>query len=426
MHRSLESGYVCSACNHRLNSRYALMKYDIVIIGAGPAGLSFACSLAGSGLKILMVDKSTIDELRSPVVDGRDIALTHYSIRLLKELGVWSRIPAQSIAPIRQAKVLDGDSDYSLNFNIHSLAVNALGYLVPNHEIRRALFEEVEAQDDVRIIANTAVDGISTSVNHASVRFSNGQTVETGLVVAADSRFSTTRRMMGIAASMQDFGRVAIVFRMQHELSHNATAFECFQYDGRTMAVFPLSERQSSIVITVTPDIAEQILGMSEARFNADVTRRFKNRVGKMTLTGKRYPYPLVAVYADRFVATRFALIGDAAVGMHPVTAHGYNLGLWGQNALAGEIRAARAEGRDIGAFAVLDRYQSRHRRVTRPLYLGTNGIVSLFTNDALPARLFRKLTLRISNNLPPLKGVITSQLTEAGVFRNAAPPFLR
>ncbi len=399
------------------------MKVDIIIIGAGPAGLSFARSLSATGLTVLIVEKLSVDELRSPPIDGRDIALTHFSIKLLKELGAWSRIPAQSIAPIRQAKVLDGDSSYSLDFDNRNVAVDALGYLVSNHDIRRALYEEVETLEDVEILAATTVDGVSTRHDHAAVLLSNGETVEASLIVAADSRFSTTRRKMGISAAMRDFGRVAIVCRMQHEISHNATAFECFHY-GRTLAVLPLSGNQSSIVITVSADLAEQILGMEEERFNADVAQRFKHRLGNMALTGKRYPYPLVAVLADRFVATRFALIGDAAVGMHPVTAHGFNLGIRGQDTLAREIKSVLSKDGDIGAFNVLDRYQSIHSRVTRPLYFGTNGIVSLFTNDTLPARLFRKMTLRIGNHLPPLKRIITDQLTEIDSSRKAVLPF--
>lgn len=399
------------------------VKVDIIIIGAGPAGLGFARSLAGTGLKVVIIERLAIDELRSPPVDGRDIALTHFSIRLLKALGAWARIPAQSIAPIRQAKVLDGDSSYSLDFDNRKVVVDALGYLVSNQHIRRALFEEVESLDDVEIITATTVDDVNTRHDEASVMLSNGETVEAGLIVAADSRFSTTRRKMGISAAMRDFGRVAIVCRMRHEFSHNATAFECFQY-GRTLAVLPLSGNQSSIVITVPADMAEQILTMDEERFNADVAQGFKYRLGKMALTGRRYPYPLVAVLADRFVANRFALIGDAAVGMHPVTAHGFNLGIRGQDTLAREIKSVLSKNADIGAFNVLDKYQSIHSRVTRPLYFGTNGIVGLFTNDTLPARLLRKMTLRIGNHMPPVKRMITDQLTDTDASRNPFLPF--
>ncbi len=394
------------------------MKVDIVIIGAGPAGLSFACSLSGTGLQVLIVEKLSVEELKSPPVDGRDIALTHLSVKLLKELGVWSRFPDQTVSPIQAARVLDGDSSYFLNFDNQDLSVDALGYLVANHDIRKALYAEVATVDNVELLSNVMVKTVHTNREQATVQLSSGQTVHANLVVAADSRFSQTRRSMGIPAAMRDFGRVAIVCRVEHEIGHNSTAFECFQYGG-TLAVLPMCANQSSVVITVSAEKAEHILGLSDAEFGQDVERRFKSRLGAMTLVGQRYSYPLVAVYADRFISTRLALIGDAAVGMHPVTAHGFNLGLRGQHTLATEITTALAKGREIGSFAVLDKYQSIHRKVTRPLYLGTNGIVSLFTNETIPAKLLRKFALRFGNHFPPVKRIIKNQLTEIESLKN-------
>jgi ubiquinone biosynthesis UbiH/UbiF/VisC/COQ6 family hydroxylase len=204
---------------------------------------------------------------------------------------------------------------------------------------------------------------------------------------------------------------------MEHERPHDGVAFECFHY-GRTLAVLPMPGEISSVVITAPTNLAAEIMEMSDAVFNDDVARRFDHRLGKMNHVGNRYAYPLVAVHADRFVATRFALIGDAAVGMHPVTAHGFNLGLSGQHTLAREISSARSNDRDIGSPSVLRRYESAHMRITRPMYYGTNGIVRLFTNDVLLAKALRKVVLRVGNDFPFVRRFITSRLTEAGPGR--------
>jgi 2-polyprenyl-6-methoxyphenol hydroxylase-like FAD-dependent oxidoreductase len=144
-----------------------------------------------------------------------------------------------------------------------------------------------------------------------------------------------------------------------------------------------------------------------------------------MRLVGERHAYPLVAVHADKFVKPRYALIGDAAVGMHPVTAHGFNLGLRGQDTLFREVMAAQLQGQDIGAPAVLENYQRKHMRVTWPLYTGTNEIVSLYTNDSLPAKILRGLVLRVSDHCPPVKQMITRKLTELGGQEEPGLPFL-
>ncbi|WP_428635017.1 5-demethoxyubiquinol-8 5-hydroxylase UbiM [Sedimenticola sp.] len=400
------------------------MKYDIVIIGGGPAGLSFARSLADSAFRVLVIEQSDAADLEAPEIDGRDIALTHLSKKILTEMGVLARIPEGEIAPIKQAKVINGNSSYCLEIDSKKEAVDALGYLVPNYLIRKALFEEVKTVGNVELLTATSVKGVQIETQQATVFLSNGESVEASLVVAADSRFSATRRKVGISASMQDFGRVAIVSRMTHEKPHDQIAYECFHY-GRTLAVLPLNGNLSSTVVTVTADVASQIQALSDAEFAAEVQARFNNRLGEMRLEGKRHAYPLVAVHANKFVKPRYALIGDAAVGMHPVTAHGFNLGLRGQDTLFREIKAAQLEGRDIGDLAVLEKYQEKHMRVTWPLYTGTNEIVSLYTNDSVPAKILRGLVLRLSNNFPPVKQMISKKLTELGGHEEGGLPFL-
>jgi ubiquinone biosynthesis UbiH/UbiF/VisC/COQ6 family hydroxylase len=387
------------------------IKYDVVIIGGGPAGLSFARSLANTDLNIVIIEKLAKESLADPVFDGRDIALTHLSVKLLKELGAWSRIPSDCISPIKEARILDGTSSYFLHFDHRKACHDALGYLVSNHLIRKVLYEEVETLSNVRLITDIAVTSVNTDSEKASVLLSNGETIESVLVVAADSRFSETRRIAGISATMRDFGQVVIVCRMEHEKPHQNIAYECFHY-GRTLAVLPLTGNQSSIVITAPSYRSNEILSMSNKQFSNDISSQFKHRLGRMKLVGERYPYPLVAVHADKFASLRFALIGDAAVGMHPVTAHGFNLGLRGQDTLAKEIKSALVRGVDFGSSTVLENYQSKHRRITRPLYLATNGIVRLYTNEILSARIMRKAILRLGNNIWPIKRAIMNQLT--------------
>jgi len=388
------------------------MKYDIVIIGAGPAGLSFARSLADTPLKVLLVERSSLDNLRQPPEDGREIALTHLSMDMMKGSGAWQQLAEQDVSPICAAKVLDGDSSYTLDFDNASADLDALGYLVPNDKIRKAYFEVVEGVDNVELLTEVSVEDVGSSADNAWVKLSNGDQIECDLLVSADSRFSETRRKMGVPASMKDFSRTAIVCRMEHSISHNQTAFECFHY-GRTLAILPMNGNLSSIVVTVSSSEADQIFNMDEDAFAADIEQRLQGQLGSMKLYGRRHLYPLVAVHANKFISRRFAVIGDAAVGMHPVTAHGFNLGLRSQESLAKEIKNAITQGRDIGSISVLEKYQNAHMRVTKPLYMGTNLVVGLFTNDNFAAKIARKATLRIANNFAPLKQVITRKLTE-------------
>lgn len=401
-------------------SKKSSLSYDVIIIGGGPAGLSFARALADTDLKICVIEKQSEKILASPPEDGRDIALTHLSLKIMQELGIWSEIPAKEISPIREARVLNGTSSYFLGFDSENTGKEALGYLVPNFLIRRAAYQSVKPWKNIDLMTDISVTETSTDEARGTVTLSNGVTLTAPLIVAADSRFSETRRKMGIPAQMRDFGRVVIVGRMEHDLPHHHIAYECFHYD-QTLAILPMNRKQSSIVITLPTDKVAEVMGMDEEEFNTDIEMRFENRLGAMRRIGKLHPYPLVAVYADKFYANRFALMGDAAVGMHPVTAHGFNFGLRGADTLAKEIKNALHLGLDIGANSVLEAYHTEHRRATHPIYLGTNALVWLYTNTHGPAKFLRSALLKVGNILPPVRSLITGQLTETPRNKNAA-----
>ena len=388
---------------------------DILVVGAGPAGLSFAAELAGSGLKVTLIEKSPLEVLQNPPYDGREIALTHLSREIMQRLGMWDLIPKDEIYPLRDAKVLNGQSDYQLHFPQPTQArgepADCLGYLISNHNIRKAAYEIASKLDNVTILTGTGVKEVKTSEDEAQVILENGEVLSGRLLLAADSRFSQTRRQLGISSDMHDYSRTMFVCRMKHTLSNQHTAYECFHY-GRTIALLPLEEHLTNTVITVDSDKADTIKKMSPEELAASVKEQLKGRLGDMELVSTIHNYPLVGMIAQRFYGKRSALIGDAAVGMHPVTAHGFNLGLSSADLLAKLVLEAEQRGQDIGAASLLEKYSTKHMLHAQPIYHGTNMLLKLFTNETAPAKILRGLVLRASNNFPPLKKLITKQLT--------------
>lgn len=393
---------------------------DVLVVGAGPAGLALACALADIGLSVTVLEQQEEARIAAPQPDGRDIALTHRARSIMQGLGLWQRLPDGEIAPIRAAHVSNANSPRFLRFDAEAAKCEALGFLVPNHWLRQVAYDGAKARGAaVRLLCGAQIRQAVAGSDSAEVVVglpdgaggSRDHTLRAPLLVAADSRFSATRRRLGIGANSRDFGRTVIVARLAHEQEHDGTAHECFRL-GNTLAILPMNDRQVSAVVTVRSSEADAWMALSPEDFAARVSEQFGHRLGAMTMVGQRHAYPLVAVYAHRFAQHRVAMIGDAAVGMHPVTAHGYNFGLYGIEVLAQQLDKARRAGRDLGSLATLAPFELEHRRVTLPIYLGTNLVVGLFTDDRAPAKLVRQTVLAVSDHLPPLKDAITRQLT--------------
>lgn len=392
---------------------------EVAIVGAGPVGLAMAIALADAGIAVTVIDLQPRAALAEPPDDGREIALTHSSVETLRTLGLWQRLHADEIGRIREARVIDGDRhDASLDFK----ARGALGWIVPNHALRRASFEAAAERPGLRLVAQSKLLRIGTTPTHVDLEIENAsadarERLRCGLFIAADSRFSWARRQLGIAARMHDFGRTMIVCRMRHTLPHRDVAHECFGYQ-RTLAILPLAGDLCSAVLTTDSAAAAQLMALPAPEFAALVEVQFGGRLGRMSLSGERFAYPLVTALARRFCATRSALIGDAAVGMHPVTAHGYNLGLQGVATLARALCDARAAGQEIGSPEALAAYDRKHRRDASVMYHGTHAVARLYASNGAPQRLARKLILGGAQHLPPLKMAITARLTGRGGLR--------
>ena len=386
---------------------------DVAIVGAGPAGLCFAKALADTGLQIVVLERQDEMALSTPAFDGREIALTHHSASLMHELGLWERIDPQAISPLKDARVFNGSSLFSLNINHEDAQKSELGYLIANHHIRKAAYDSVKSSPAITLKTEAQVINIQTDTNGAQLTLANGELIQTKLLIGADSRFSEIRRAMGIAAEMHDFSKTMMVCVMEHTIPHAHTAWEWFDY-GQTLALLPMNGLRSSVVITLAPEEMNNLMKLHEDDFNREVSARFKHRLGTMRLDSTRHAYPLVTVYAKRLIGQRFALVGDAAVGMHPVTAHGFNFGLKGIETLSREIKAAIIVGKDIASNSLLLRYEQAHRRDTRPLFLATHAIAKIYASNSVPARLLRSGALRLGNRITPFKRAVAGFLAQA------------
>ncbi len=386
------------------------MKFDITIIGAGPSGLSLACSLAKTKLKIAIIEKNSKKKFSNPRKDGRDIALTHRSKNILKKIGIWKNISPKKISPVREARVLDGNSSKYLHFDHVKTVENSLGYLVPNYVIRKAIYDKLQTLKTIKIFVKSEVLKIVSNKSLSKVYLKNRKIFESKLTVVADGRLSKNREKIGIYANKTNFRAAMSVFRMKHQFNNDNIASEYFHYN-QTLAILPIEKNLSSIVVTLQNDLSKEFLNMTKKEINQKIENDLKGKLGKMNIIGKKYTYPMLTVYSNEFYRDRSVLIGDAAVGMHPVTAHGFNLNLRGVDILQNKIKKALMDNVDIGNTDILKKYEKNFRKVSLPIYLATNAIVRLYTNQKPIIKLARKSLLILADAMKPAKNAIIDNL---------------
>ncbi|MBN8648002.1 MAG: 5-demethoxyubiquinol-8 5-hydroxylase UbiM [Caulobacterales bacterium] len=398
------------------------MEYDFIVNGAGPSGLCFAALASKNGFRCAIIEKQAKEAIEAPEFDGRDIALTHKSKEILEDLGIWVQFSPDTISTINKAIVNNGKNDGKMTLE-SNLAPN-LAYVVSNHLVRQYAHDIVKNDNNIKIFFDNEIVKIDNRLEFVNVSLNDGTNLNAKVLIAADSRFSTIRKRYGISASMLDFGKTMVVCRIKHEISHEFIANECFG-NGYTLALLPLNENVSSAVITMKPNQIDELLAKSDKEFTNWIQERFEKPLGKIELISEKFAYPLVGVYANSFIAPRFATIGDAAVGMHPVTAHGFNFGLLSITTLMNSLIKAKKRNQDIGSAQVLGEYNRKHRLDTLPLYLTTASIVNLYTNDTLPASLARKALINIADKMAPIKALMMNKLVDNGRSFLPKLPFL-
>ncbi|HEX9158703.1 MAG TPA: FAD-dependent monooxygenase [Rhizomicrobium sp.] len=379
---------------------------QVVIAGGGMVGMTLALALARAGLRVLLADLLPAAKVLAAEFDGRVSAISFSSARMLNVLGVWEnlRTNAQPIHDIlvTDAKAGKSPSPFSLHFD-HTEIGEPRGYIAENRHIRAALLNVAVATATLEIANPDRVDGFILASGCMEVQLEKLGTVRPVLLVAAEGRDSQSRERAGIGVVSWSYPQRAIVSTVKHARPHNGSAYEHFLPSG-PFAILPLTGNRSSLVWTEREEIADSLLQWPRADFEAEIGRRFGAHLGTIRCEGPRWSYPLSFHLAREFVRSRFALVGDAAHGIHPIAGQGLNLGFKDVAALSEVLLDAARLGLDFGAADVLRRYERWRRFDSFVLAAATDALNRLFSNDIAPLRFARDLGLGIADAAAPLR----------------------
>jgi 2-octaprenyl-6-methoxyphenol hydroxylase len=331
---------------------------DILIMGAGPAGLSLALALVHHGFGVRVIDRITPETLADTAFDGRASALATTSWQMLQNLGLADRLWREA-CPIDRIAVSDGLRKGALDFDA---GVDGMGVMLPNSLLRSALYEAAMADGDIDLVMAADIAHRSVDAHRATVALADGRIFTASLLVGAEGRISPTRDLAGIGLSQWSYRQRGIVTAVTLEKPHQNTAFEIFYPDG-PLAILPLNDDDegrpmASIVWTVPEGKADAWTSLSDRAFGAAVTQASGGFLGSIMPVAPRSSWPLTLCQASDMVAPRIALIGDSAHIIHPIAGQGLNLGLRDVAALADVLGEGARLGLDPGDLAQLKRYQ--------------------------------------------------------------------
>ncbi len=390
------------------------VRADVAIAGASFAGLALALALArtlGPEFRIAVLDRG--DVAPADAADPRAFAISEASRRMLEALGVWDRI-ADEAQPIERIEITDSFLDAGvrpvlLSYDNTVRADRPATHVVPGAVLGGALLTAVEAQPSVTIIRRSEASGFATDAFGARLISRNGRAMRASLAVAADGRHSALREAAGIKVVGWRYPQIGIVTTIRHERPHKGVAVQHFLPAG-PFALLPLKGNRCCITWSEEEAAGRTIMAADDGAFLAEIDKRAGGRLGVLSLDGPRRCWQLEMHLARAYVATRVALIGDAAHSVHPIAGQGLNLGFRDVAALTEVIAETVRLGLDPGDATMLARYE-RWRRFDSAVSAATfDGLNRLFSRDVTLLRSAREVGLGIVDRLPALKELLVAE----------------
>ncbi len=377
---------------------------DVVVVGGGIIGGTFACLLGQAGLKVVLIDAGIRQVNSLKKVDARVFAITLASEQILNKAGAWRRLHEDDIACFRKMHVWDENGLGEINFDAATLCQNTMGYIISHQAIVDALQEKLLDMDNIRCIWSESPAFIKEESDAMLLETEDGLKFRSKLVVAADGNNSKLRSLANIHYQKHDYKQSALACVVTTEFPHDEVARQRFLKQG-PLAFLPMKDPfQSAIVWSNSPDQVKRLKEMNKSTFHFELAEAFANELGDIKESTERLDFPLSRAQAENYIKPRMALIGDSAHTVHPLAGLGANLGLLDAAALAEEVISSVQRKRDPGRLQVLRRYERRRRGDNACVMYLMDGFKQLFENQSQSVQWLRNFGLDMVDSIPIAK----------------------
>ena len=395
-------------------------RHDVVIVGGGLVGASLAIALARQGVEVGLVEAAPAGQMPA-VFDQRNLSFAAATVNALTALGVMQQLRTPT-APIRRIHISRQGDFGRVRLEAQDYGRATFGQVVVARDFGEALEARLDGLSGLTRYRPARFVGFAPDeAGHRALRIADAEgerTLHARLVVAADGTRSAVRAALGIGVDEHDYGQTLLVARVRATQAPDGTAYERLGDDGPT-ALLPRGDRHWGVVHGVAREQAETVAALDDAAWLARLQRAVGWRIGRLVASGVRSAYPIARVVAQRLVADRAVVLGNAAQTIHPIGAQGFNLGLRDALTLAEEI----ARGDDPGAASRLAAYAARRREDRERTLAFSDGLARLTANPSPLLKPVRSAGLVAMEAQPSLQAFLVGG---AMGFRGDVPALCR
>ncbi|MDL4770969.1 MULTISPECIES: FAD-dependent monooxygenase [Thermomonosporaceae] len=371
---------------------------DVLIVGAGPAGLALAAGLAARG-----VDAVVVDRLAERGTTSRAIVVHARTMEVLDGLGAGAELVGRGLI-VPRFTIRDRDR-ILLAIDLGGLpTAHPYMLMVPQYVTEAVLLDRLTALGG-RVHRPCELTGLEQDAGGVTATMASGETIRARYVVGADGMHSAVREHAGIGftGSAYPLSFVLADVRMEWALGREEAAV--FLAPAGPAIVAPLPGGRTRVVAAVTGPAPERLrLDDVRAILDARGPMRSRARVTEVEWSSR---FRVHRRLADRFRDGRIFLAGDAAHVHSPLGGQGMNTSIQDAADLAGRLTAALRPG------AGPDGYEAARRPVAEGVVAFTDRLTRAATLDGSSQRWVRNLLLRGAGQIPAVRRAAAMNLSE-------------
>ena len=385
-------------------------QYDFAVVGGGIVGKASALAMAQLGYSVVHIapDLHQTIALR-PSFGQRIYALSPSTKHLLSELNIWDGLDHTRIQPVRDMRIYGdrGQQNDQLHFSAFEAGRPELAWIAESDLIESTLTQAIRFSKHLQSI-EASVDEVRFEPNTSPMlSLSNGQTIQTKLIIAADGANSPLRQSVGIEIDQHSYEQHAVVANFTCTIAHRETAYQWFLANGDILAMLPLPQQHVSMVWSTQNEHANHLLQLDNKAWSNQFGAEVHDQLGELQLQSTPASFPLRRMKAHRLIGPdydpKLILVGDSAHVMHPLAGQGLNLGLRDVGSLL-HIMRHKESYRSVDDRVLLRRYEREREGDTTSLLWLTDRLKKLFSAQSPVEKGLRNWGLGVVNRSHMIK----------------------